>query len=102
MAYAIAMGMITAPVVSPATMSGRSQSAWYESSHSGKRRNQRCSDMLASLPELRDGSMLLLRLYVPFRLLPWWKLGRRIRNLLPRDAVEYVSYAVQVGTLFVV
>ena len=28
MAYAIALGMITAPVVSPATMSGRSQSAW--------------------------------------------------------------------------
>src|SRR5271165_1716621 len=102
MAYAIALGMITAPVVSPATMSGRSQSAWYGTSHSGKRRNHRCSDMLAGLPDLRDGSMLLLRLYVPFRLFPWRKLGGRIRNLLPRDAAEYVRNAVQVGTLFVV
>src|SRR5271157_2129751 len=94
--------MITAPVVSPATMSGRSQSARHETSHSGKRRNHRCSDMLADLPELRDGSMLLLRLYVPFGLLPWRKLGRRVRNLLPRDAAEYVRNAVQAGTLFVV
>ena len=46
--------------------------------------------------------MLLLRLYVPFRLLPWRKLGRRIRNLLVRDAAEYVRHAVQAGTLFVV
>src|SRR5271165_3199054 len=102
MAYAIALGMITAPVVTPAMMSGRSQSAWYGASHSGKRRNHRCSDMLASLPELWDGSMLLLWLYVPFRLLPRRKLGRRVRNLLPRDAAEYVRNAVQVGTLFVV
>ncbi len=37
--------MITAPVVSPAMMSGR-QFARHETSHPGKRRNQRCSDML--------------------------------------------------------
>ena len=58
--------------------------------------------MLPGLPELRDGSMLLLRLYVPFRLLPRRKLGRRKRNLLVRDAAEYVRNAVQAGTLFVV
>ena len=58
--------------------------------------------MLQPLPDLRDGSMLLLRLYVPFRLLPWRKLGRCIRNLLVRDAAEYVRNAVQAGTLFVV
>ena len=32
----------------------------------------------------------------------WRKLGRCIRNLLPRDAAEYVRNAVQAGTLFVV
>jgi len=56
----------------------------------------------AGLAELRNDSMLLLRLDVPFRLLPWRKLGRRIRNLLVRDAAEYVRNAVQAGTFFVV
>jgi hypothetical protein len=37
---------MTAPVVSPATMSGRSQSARHATSHFGKTRNHRCSDML--------------------------------------------------------
>ncbi len=46
--------------------------------------------------------MILLRLYVPFRLLPGRKLGSGIRNLLVRDAAEDVRNAVQAGTLFVV
>ena len=54
------------------------------------------------LPVLWDDSMLLLRLDIPFRLLPCRKLGRRERNLLVRDAAEQVGNAVQAGTLFVV
>ena len=56
----------------------------------------------AGLAELRNDSMLLLRIHVPFRLLPWRKLGRRVRNLLIRDAAEYVRNTVQAGMLFVV
>jgi hypothetical protein len=88
--------------VGPATISGRSQSARHETSHSGKARDHGRVDMLAGLSELRDYSMLLLRLYIPFRLLPWRKLGRRKRNLLVRDAAEQVGNAVQASTLFVV
>ena len=40
------MGMITAPVVSPPTMSGRSESARQETSHSGKARDHGRVDML--------------------------------------------------------
>ena len=46
--------------------------------------------------------MRLLRVYVPFPLLPWRKLGGRIRNLLVRDTAEYVRDAIQAGALFVV
>jgi hypothetical protein len=48
----------------------------------------------AYLPSLRDYSVRLLRLYVPFRLLPRRKLGRGIGNFLVRDAAEDVFDAV--------
>ena len=43
--------------------------------------------------------MRQLRLYVPFPLLPWGKLRRRIRNFLVRDAAKYVRDAIQAGVI---